>query len=345
MTISSAILLTAATTLVPDTLADVQALGEVTVKADHITITPNKMIVSVGNMVRRNAYDGYSALSLLGIPGLDVSTIDNTVTTYGENVKLCINGLNADPDEVKTLNPKDIIRIDYYTNYNPDHPSDQFVLDFIIRVRDSGGAVMIQANQQLNQPTGSGLADWRMYLNRSEFGVRLNGGYSHATHTNPSGSTRTLLFPAGPVSRNESVHPSSVHAADISGKATYVYRFDHGILKAAASIGSDHTRLNNAADVTYTGVPYPASITTEATHRDQLYPAVQLSYEHKFPNKASLRVQMKGRFSSNNLDRDYIGANRYYSTTGEKYLGLAPDIRFTLPIGKKWSTYAQAMYW
>ena len=148
---------------VPDTLGRVESLGEVVVKADNIIVTPDKMIVSVDKQVKRHAYDGYSALSLMSIPGLNVSVFDHSVSAFGKDVQLLINGLEATTDEVKTLNPKDIKRIDYYTNFDPRYPTKEYVLDFIMVVRESGGAVMLQAGKSLNQDDADGLADWRMF--------------------------------------------------------------------------------------------------------------------------------------------------------------------------------------
>lgn len=180
-----------------DTLSRVERLGEVVVKADNITVTPDKMIVWVDKAVKRHAYDGYSALSLMSIPGLSVSVFDHTVSAFGKDVQLLINGLEATDDEIKTLNPKDIRRVDYYTNFDPRYPTKEYVLDFIMVVRESGGAVMLQADKRLNQDDTDGLADWRMFCKKTEFGVRVNGGLIRHNDNNGGSGRITMQFPDG----------------------------------------------------------------------------------------------------------------------------------------------------
>ena len=105
-----------------DTIIDGKTIQEVVVTGKEISVTADKMIIRVNENVKKYSHDGYSALQLLMIPGLDVDPIDEIVNTHGKGTLLCINGREASKDEIKTLNPKDIRQIDYYQQFHPEYP-------------------------------------------------------------------------------------------------------------------------------------------------------------------------------------------------------------------------------
>ena len=136
-----------------DTIIEGKTIQEVVVTGREIIVKEDKLIINVSNKVKKHSFDGYSALSLLTIPGMKVDAFSGSVSTNGDAAILCINGREASKDEIKTLNPKDIKRIDYYQQAHPEHPMARGgVIDFIMRTRESGGMVTAQASQHLNMP-------------------------------------------------------------------------------------------------------------------------------------------------------------------------------------------------
>lgn len=333
-----------------DTINKTERLGEVTVTAKNIVRTPDKTILYVSNQVKRHAYDGYSALSLMSIPGVDVDVIDGAVSTHRKNILLCINGIEATRDEIKTLNPKDIRRIDYYTNFDPAHPTADYVMDFIMRIRDHGGAVILQADHNLNRLTGSGSADWKMFQKKSEFGIRIAPGYDHFEPDRGSVDTRSMQFGSDRVLRTQTATPSSVHSGNINGKLSWLHRFDHGVLKAAASLRSTHTISHDRSLLDYVTISDDGHTETDRatdantnTHSDRLVPSFTASYNHKFANKATLTAKIDASYSDNQGTRDYHGLDAIFSDTREKFYGIQPNIEYTLPVSKKVSLYATAI--
>ena len=200
------------------TLTKTEQLKEVTVTANKMLVTPDKTIIRVSNNVRRHSYDGYSALSLMAIPGLDVDTNDGSVSTYGNSVLLCINGIEADKDEIKTLNPKDIKQVDFYTNFDPNHPDKQYVIDFIMKIRDHGGAVMLRANEELNRASGGGFADWRTFRGRSEFGVYVSPNATFSEPKKGTELTRTMIFDDATITKTENSLPSKQRSSGVNAE-------------------------------------------------------------------------------------------------------------------------------
>ena len=103
-----------------DTTLQGKDIPEVVVKGREIVVKDDKLLIYLSNKIKKQSFDGYSALSLLSIPGLSIDPIEETVSTNGEATMLCINGREVSKDEIKTLFPKDIIRIDYYQQHGQD---------------------------------------------------------------------------------------------------------------------------------------------------------------------------------------------------------------------------------
>lgn len=333
-----------------DTINKTERLGEVTVTAKNIVRTPDKTILYVDNKVKRHAYDGYSALSLMTIPGVDVDVIDGSVSTHNKSIMLCINGIEATRDDIKALNPKDIRRIDYYTNFDPSHPTADYVMDFIMRIRDHGGAVMLQADHNLNRLTGSGTADWKMFQKKSEFGIRIASGYDHFDPDRGTTDVRAMQFGDEQVIRTQSAIPSSLHSGNINGKLSWLHRFDHGVLKAAASLRSTHSISHDRSLLDYTTLSNGNTETDKAlesntnSHSDRLVPSFTASYDHKFANKAKFRATLDASYSDIQGSRDYHGVDDILSTTHEKFYHIQPKIEYTLPVSKKVSLYTTGIY-
>lgn len=70
---------TASNTIVNDTIIDGKTIQEVVVKGRDIVVKDDKLIINLSNKIKKHSFDGYSALSLLSIPGLSVDPIDETV--------------------------------------------------------------------------------------------------------------------------------------------------------------------------------------------------------------------------------------------------------------------------
>lgn len=316
----------------PDTLK--KELKEVTVEGDKIVTTPDKMMIFVDKSVKNHSYDGYTALSLLQIPGLRVDAIDGNVSALAGGVLLCINGLESTQKEIKTLNPKDILRIDYYTGYDPRHPNARNVIDFIMKERDYGGMVMLQATQSLNVATGADMADWKMYHKKSEFGVNVLYNFMHYTQDTGNSSSRYMSFTDGDVTRISRSMPTknSSNAYDIT--MSYIQRFKSSNLKVALNLAPKHAVGNGSKKVIYTGLEETEEVSVDDNHNDELTPSFNILYDHMFKNKSMLMVKTSGSYYTTDISRDYFGLEDILSKTKGHGASVAPTLIYTFPQGK-----------
>ena len=108
-------------------------MQEVTVIAPNRIKNEDKIMAFPTREQLRHSYDGYSALRALMIPGLEADPRSATITYHRENVLLCIDGREATREEVQNLNPKDIKRVDFYSQGRSDYPEASTILDYILK--------------------------------------------------------------------------------------------------------------------------------------------------------------------------------------------------------------------
>ena len=90
-------------------------LGEVVVESQAIIQKVDRQILLPSKEQMQASSDGVSLLQNLQIPRIVISPIDNSVKTLSdESVQLRINGVEASTADVKAINPKDIIRVEYH---------------------------------------------------------------------------------------------------------------------------------------------------------------------------------------------------------------------------------------
>ena len=191
-------------------------MQEVTVVGSQTVSTEEKTMVYPTREQMRHAYDGYSALAALMIPGVRTQTFQSVPTYMDQDIFFCINGMEASEEEINTLNPRDIKRVDFYPNGRPDYPEADVVLDYILKERDYAGAVAFNGKQQLNRPYGSGRGTAQYFQDKSEFALSVSDQYTHARNHNEDYTITTYTFPESVVVNTTEALPSDENANDLS---------------------------------------------------------------------------------------------------------------------------------
>lgn len=199
-------------------------MQEVTVVGSQTVSTEEKTMVYPTREQMRHAYDGYSALAALMIPGVRTQTFQSAPTYMDQDIFFCINGMEASEEEINTLNPRDIKRVDFYPNGRPDYPEADVVLDYILKERDYAGAVAFNGKQQLNRPYGSGRGTAQYFQDKSEFALSVSDQYTHARNHNEDYTITTYTFPERVVVNTTEALPSDENANDLSSYFNYIYK-------------------------------------------------------------------------------------------------------------------------
>lgn len=85
--------------------------------------------------------NGMDLLQQMMLPRVQVDLLNNEIKATGNGVvQVRINGVKVEQDEIKALNPSDIIRIEYHDNPGLRYGNADIVLDYIVRRPDTGAA-------------------------------------------------------------------------------------------------------------------------------------------------------------------------------------------------------------
>ncbi len=316
-------------------------LDEVVVKTSGLIVGHDKMMLEVDKNMRRHSFDGYSLLNVAMIPGLDVDPFERTVRSEGQDVLLCINGMEASQGEIRTLNPKDVMRIDFYTGYDPRHPERRFTLDFIVKIRDYGGTVALEASQHLNKLTGSEMADWRMYKGKTEFGLRIDENFDSYAQGLYEEDRTSMAFDKGDVTMSVRGTIDRNRNQSLRAKPYLIHRGKDGTLKLTFAIQQQHTRKNSTDIEEYTrNTEITASDAKIEDHNDRVLGQLGGMYQHKFGNSRYLGFFFNGNCSRTNSARDYMSLEDVLAHTHEIFYRGSATVQYSFPIADTQNAFA-----
>lgn len=133
-------------------------------KADMDVYYPSQSAVD-------NSKNGLQLLNNLMIPSLSVSEALSTIHASGQSVQVRINGRESSIDQVRSLLPTTIKRVEWIENPGLRYKGANYVLNFIVANPTVGGSVMANAMPALNQAWGNYFTDIKFNSDYSQFEI------------------------------------------------------------------------------------------------------------------------------------------------------------------------------
>ncbi|MBR5061993.1 MAG: hypothetical protein IKX24_07605 [Prevotella sp.] len=140
-----------------------ETLPEVMVNADEQIEMADKTVLLPTSLERRHAANGFDLLGVMQPTEIEVSSRTRTITTHnGGEVALCINGMEALPEDIATLRAKNIRSIEYIRTPSGRYAGKAGLVNFITVKMDYGGNVYLSAREGFAYKMGDYLAfaDW-----------------------------------------------------------------------------------------------------------------------------------------------------------------------------------------
>ena len=305
-------------------------LSENTVQVQEVTVigkqtvrTEDKTMVYPTREQLRHAYDGYSALTSLMIPGVKANIQNSTPTYLDQEIFFCINGMEATQEEVNNLNPRDIKRVDFYPNGRSDYPEADVVLDYVLKERDYAGSVALNGKEQLNRPYGYGRGTIQYFQKKSEFALSVSDKYTYAKDHNESYTETTYGFPGKTIINTSNELPSRETNNHLSSYFNYIYKDKKQTVYSSFRMNRNMERSDIWTRETFSNMP---GIYTrrENKHSLDLQPALRMRYNRVLKNEQRLRVEWYGNRGNNDYKRWYayhtddVITSSYSNATDEK---------------------------
>lgn len=330
-------------------LNDSKQLDEVVVTGQQITRTADKVLFFPSKDQLRHASDGYNALALMMIPNLDVDPFTKKVSTIQGETLLCINGRKASNDEVRNLNPKDILRIDFYDQHHPEYPIATSVIDYILEHHERGGTAILNGQQHLNKANGTYGTTAQFYKKRSEFTIFVSDNYNNYKPTRTSESTTYLNFPEGSVVNEATSLPSTQNGNAINSYFNYLYQDKKNQFYTTVLLNQDNLDDEFLSLQTYSNNPAQYQV-NDISSGHTLNPALKLDYTRTMKHKQKIRFTLSGSFNKNKYDRRYTAlhdeeiTSDYNTRARENNYVIAPLLMYTKAVRKSDVLFATLQY-
>ena len=179
-----------------------EKLPEVVVTADGQIEMSNKALLIPTQLEKKHSTNGFNLLYLMQTPDLEVSARTRSITTHsGGEVVLCINGMEALPEDVASLSAKNIRTIEYIRTPSGKYAGKAGLVNFVTVKMNNGGNVYFSANEGFAYKSGEYLAFADFNKKRYTLSLTVTGDW-HRDHSYTEGNDMFVFSDKSVLERN-----------------------------------------------------------------------------------------------------------------------------------------------
>lgn len=314
-------------------------LGEVVVESQAIIQKVDRQILLPSKEQMQASSDGVSLLQNLQIPRIVISPIDNSVKTLSdESVQLRINGVEASTSDVKAINPKDIIRVEYHDQPGVRYNGAAAVVDYIVKHRDTGGSLMLAGTNGLTLPgIGNYYLAGKVHFGKSSLqAVATYAPYDiYWTRTN----NETYHFSTGKIENNEVGEPTRYKTYPVNVSLNYNWtNGDKNMLNIRLRDNMAYTPYGPSDRDSRLFQPTDSFEIHDHDKSSSQSPSLDIYYQHNLPHKQHLYFDVVGTYINTHSDRRFLQTPLFGSASTDT-TDVISRVR-----GDKWSLIGEAIY-
>ena len=310
------------------------SLDEVTIQARSIIEKGDrKVILPTQNQLKMSS-SGIDLLGKLQLPRITVDIMSGEITTSGNGeVQLRINGVQVTYTEISSLNPEDILRIEYHDMPGARYGNASAVIDYITKTAKVGGSISGAAVHSLSGKRSSidDVLAGRYNYGKSE--ISANVRYIQRRGDWTREYDERFIFPDKELHRLEVGEPTLFnkklltsnlsYSLQEKGKYLFNAQFRYTLQDNPAGYEDRKSKLYTSnSDI-------PLSIYDHTKERNHL-PALDFYYQQELKNNQRLIFNLVGTYIKSSSTRIYqekqedVSHTELYSDiTGQKYSLIA----------------------
>ena len=313
------------------------ALNEVVVTGANVINKVDRKVVLPSASQLKSSTNGFDLLQRLNLNRIDIDLLRNAVSgAGGGEVQLRINGVKASVEEIKSIRPEDIVRIEHYEEPGARYQNAEAVIDYIVRRRNSGGYVSADLRNSFQFPFGDNNFNAKLNHNKSEFGVFYSGSYRGIDEMYRNNSEEFHMADGRVLNRIEEGSPDWWKMNWQYMHLNYSYQEpDKWFFNATVRNQiNDVPRENHTSKLYWLHRSNEAMNMIEKSSSETHIPSVDLYFQSNLKNQQFLMFNLVGTY----ID---TGKKRYYSemTGNETLTELLSDID-----GDKYSVIGEGIY-
>lgn len=173
----------------------VRDLPDFVIKAEQFRRTPDGLEVVPNKQQLKHSFSGYDLVRNLMIPGVTVNIDKGEINALGGEVALFIDGMPADMREVRQLRPVDVLKVQYMESPTGKYAGNNVALNFILKKRNSGGYIALDATQRLGYTNGDYNLAGKAYVGNTRYTLFAGTDLSDIKNAETT-SLETIHFPS-----------------------------------------------------------------------------------------------------------------------------------------------------
>lgn len=307
------------------------ALGEVQVTARRFNRTSEGVTIKPDRQQVNHSLSGYDLIRNLMIPGVSVSAATGAVTALGGEVKIYIDGMEADVREIRQLRPEDVANVQYIDAPTGKYAGQNVVINFVLKKQTSGGYAAIDAMQRTGYTNGDyniasqyndGNTRYTLYAGTD---YRIMNGNEQTRH-------ETIAFPDGTINRDFTTSGARDSHNTQYGQFRVRHKNDRRTLRVTLGIVRDATPENSRSSrLAYTGggLSGITSATEQTEHSRGMKYSLGLSGTFNLPAGQIIEASASASLATNRYDYSYAeGGSGVNSSTREKLWYFTGSARY-----------------
>lgn len=201
----------------------IQNLEEIVIEAPKVIHKADMDVYHPSRSSVDNSKNGIQLLQNLMIPSLNVSDALGTVSAAGESVQVRINGRQATVEQIKSLLPETIRRVEWLTNPGLRYNGANYVLNFIVSNPSLGGSLMLNAQQAVNVAWGDYMVSSKFNSGRSQW--EIGGHFRLTDHMRATREYHETFTRPDEYSLTRTERPIGGHISGNNGNAWISYNY------------------------------------------------------------------------------------------------------------------------
>lgn len=289
----------------PDSVA-VQTLDEFVIEAPEVIHKADMDIYHPSKSAVEHSKNGLQLLGNLMIPSLNVSDVMGTIQAAGESVQVRINGRPSSVEQVRSLLPETIKRVEWIDNPGLRYGGASYVLNFIVTNPTVGGSLMTMGRPALNQAWGAYMADAKFNTGLSQWAVGGDFKLTNKIRTHRT-YTETFTYPDGTsLTRDETSRGGSLDNTQSRIWASYNYiKPDTTVIMAEFSMWQNITDKYLYRGLLSLSDGSDDILLTESNGNTGPTPSISLYWQQNLPRKQMLIVDFSSSFYFGHSFSDY----------------------------------------
>ncbi|MEG1563977.1 MAG: TonB-dependent receptor [Bacteroides sp.] len=312
-------------------------LDEVIITAASVINAIDKKIILPTAIQLKASTNGLSLLQQMKLSRLQIDPVNRNITSSNQgDVQLRINGVQVEMQEVLSLLPQDVIRIEYYDDPGMRYGSNTAaVIDYIVRRRDAGGYVAFDTQNSPHVVFGNNNVMAKFNYKQSEFSVNYYNYYRRLDHYWRENEEAFRFSDGTSFSRMEEGIPKTMKEQSHGITLGYSYQQPDKWLFNATLRGNFYGHsLHTHSNLFPVGKPEQTVVMNDYISEHTNRPSVDLYFQRTLNNRQALIFNVVGTYIDSKEDRSY---------QEKKQDALLTDI-YSLTYGDKYSIIGEGIY-